>query len=681
MQFIHPYWLFGLIAIAIPVIIHLFNFRRYRKYYFTNLRLLKSIKKETKKQHRIRHLLILLSRILIIVFLSFAFARPYIPGPEELDRSVVNKISIYVDNSMSMQAALNGHSLLDEALAKALEVAEAYKHSDRFQLITNDFEAKHQLYQNRDEFKKLLGEINISPESRKTDDIYERMKTLSGLEDDEKLHFYIISDFQKSTTDLGVFSEDTNSFVFLLPLIREAYENVYIDSAWLATPYNHLGQQQGLHVSFTNASDIHLEKIPVRVMINGKQRALASFDVRAGSRAEVKLPFTNREAGIQNAEISIDDYPITWDDRMFVSWTVKDRIPVMAIADGTPGFYLSSLFSNDSVFNYTHSDIRKLDYSSFAAMDLVVLDNVSRISSGLSSELTSYVEKGGNLFLIPSATADLDNMNLFLQSLAGGKLLGFDTSRMMVTGLNTDHEIFKDVFESIPENPDLPVALGHYPLINYRQGGSDVIMDLQNSDPFISITGFGRGKLYLMTAPAGDSYSNLIRHALWVPFMYKMSMLSRPQGELYHIMGESNSVRNTDISLTADQSLLMQLAGSDYEFIPAYVSTGSEQELLFYDQINSDGHYSLLSGGQVLASFAYNYDRLESDPEIYSSEDIEEILNVTDTRNTHMIMPGEKPVSQSVTELYNGKELWKIFVWLSLIFILVEILLLRLFRK
>ena len=681
MEFIHPYLLFGLLAVSIPIIIHLFNFRRYRKYYFTNLKLLKTIKKETKKQHRLRHLLILISRILAIIFLVMAFARPYIPGPQGLQKTDVNKISIYVDNSMSMQAAVKGHRILDEAIAKASEVAEAYNHSDRFQLITNDFKGKHQAYYNRDEFLKLLDEIIVSPTTRMTGEVYGRMKELSDIAGKEKLHFYILSDFQRSTTELNSVARDTTVLVFLMPLLRTALPNVYIDSCWHATPFNHLQQQQEVYVSLTNASETDLEKIPVRLMINGHQRGLASFNIQAGSKAEVKLPFTNREAGIYSAEISIDDYPISWDDNLFLSWTVKDRIPVLTISDGEAGFYLQSLFSNDSIFDYYSNDIKRLDYSRFNEVDFIVLDNVSEISSGLSSELQRYVSNGGSLLLIPSGEADIMSLNMFMQAVSGPSCRAYDTSLLMVTGLNSDHEIFEGVFESVPENIDLPKATGHFPLSGYIQGQTEVIMDLQNTDPYLTISKHGKGKVYLLATPVGDETGNIVRHALWVPLVYRMAMLSRPQDKLYYIMGEDNSIRTSRLTISGDQSFIMKLSGSEFEFIPGFRAGSETAELFIYDQITQAGHYELYTAEEKITSFSYNYDRKESAPAIYDPSEIAEMTDLAGFENTFLVESAEGTVSQAVIAFNEGRELWKLFIWLGLFFILMEILLLRLFRK
>ncbi|MCK4569441.1 MAG: BatA domain-containing protein [Bacteroidales bacterium] len=681
MEFIHPYWLFGLLAIAIPIIIHLFNFRRYKKLYFTNLKFLKSIKNETKKQNRLRHLLILISRILAITFLVIAFARPYIPGSGGLQRSAERFVSIYVDNSMSMQAAVNGHSLLDVAKAKAEEVAAAYGPSDRFQLLTNNFKGKHQQYYNRDEFVNLLHEVEISPLHRMLPVIYERMQESQPPKSTDELHFYLISDFQKSSFDLALSDIDTVNMFFFVPVLTSAFGNIYIDSCWFETPYNHLNQHQVLHISFVNASEIDLQKIPVRLMINGVQKALGTFDIAAEGKAGVNLPFNNNVAGKQSGLVMIEDYPVTWDDRMFLTWEVKDRIPVLLISEKEGGFYFSSLFANDSVFYFSEEVVNKLDYSRFSGVDLIVLDNITMLTTGLSSEVEKYVTSGGSLMLVPGKDADINTLNQFLSRVSFGQLMPFDTSRLMVTGLNTGHEIFSEVFESVPENPDLPFVRGHYP---FRVDGNkyhDVIMDLQNGDSYISMTRHAKGKVYLLASPLGDEYGNLARHAIWVPLMYRMAMLSRPQEQIYYTMGKDEIINTGLDRIPGEHKLLVKLLDSDYEFIPGIQSRGRGNELLLYDRIVQAGHYELLSSDDLLMSFSFNYDRLESDPAIYTGDQIKEMIAGQDVDNVFVIELAEEQLSRAVYEFSQGTSFWKLFVWLSLFFILLEILLLRFVRR
>jgi hypothetical protein len=680
MAFIHPYWLFGLLAIAIPILIHLFNFRRYRKYYFTNLKFLKSIKKETKKQHRLRHLLILIARILTIIALVMAFARPYFPGPQDARQTESVSLSIYMDNSMSMQASSNGHQLLDEALAMAAEVAKAYDASDRFQLITNEFKGKHQAYFSKDEFIKLLAEVKPTPKRRMLEETFERFNELKPLSSDEEVHLFIISDFQQSTMDISCLEKDSSSKIFLMPVLGESLANVFIDSAWFEYPVNHIGQRQELNVRFVNASDNRLEKIPVTLMINNSQRGLAGFDIEAGKQSSLKIPFTNRESGIQSGILSIDDYPITWDDKMYLSWEVKPNIPSMTIYEESPGFYLSSLLSNDSVFDYSERKLKSLDYGAFHQLDFIVLDNITSISTGLSSELLRFIESGGSLLLIPGKDADLLSINAFLKTMNAGQLNAFDTTRLMVTGINTSHELFNDVFESIPENLDLPLVRAHYPLTSYRPGITDVIMDLQNADPLLSMNEYGKGKFYLMSGPLGDEYGNLARHAIWVPLIYRMAMLSRPPADLYYSMGEDKSII-ANVSGISDEVFKVKNTSSDYEFIPGIENRGGESLLHFYDMIKDAGHYEIISADDRVQGFAFNYDRLESFPEIYSPQALDEWIATMDNPGIFLIESDRDAVYQSVTEISRGTELWKFFIWIALFFILLEILLLRSFRK
>ena len=114
MQFTYPAFLFALAALAIPIIIHLFYFRRFKKVYFTNVKYLEEIKEETSSRNKLKNLLILLSRILAICGLVFAFAQPFIPQGDTVKKGN-NAVSIFIDNSFSMNAVQNEIPLIDIA--------------------------------------------------------------------------------------------------------------------------------------------------------------------------------------------------------------------------------------------------------------------------------------------------------------------------------------------------------------------------------------------------------------------------------------------------------------------------------------------------------------------------------------------------------------------------------------
>src|ERR1041384_1898593 len=111
MKFANPYFLFALLALAIPILIHLFNFRKFRRVYFTNVRFLKEVRQDTKARNKLKHLLILACRLLAVLFLVLAFAQPYLPRENGAVRTGEKVVSVYIDNSFSMDAVGTGGTL------------------------------------------------------------------------------------------------------------------------------------------------------------------------------------------------------------------------------------------------------------------------------------------------------------------------------------------------------------------------------------------------------------------------------------------------------------------------------------------------------------------------------------------------------------------------------------------
>src|SRR5688572_10062770 len=125
MTFLYPSFLWALAALSIPVLIHLFNFRKTTRIYFSNTRFLKLVKEVTTAKRRLKHYLILASRLLFLFFLILAFAQPLIPAREQMANN--RSILLYVDNSQSMSAQLADKTRgLDAALSFAQNIVELF---------------------------------------------------------------------------------------------------------------------------------------------------------------------------------------------------------------------------------------------------------------------------------------------------------------------------------------------------------------------------------------------------------------------------------------------------------------------------------------------------------------------------------------------------------------------------
>jgi hypothetical protein len=248
MEFVNPYFLFGLFAVSIPVIIHLFNFRKFKKVYFTNVKFLRELKQETKKKSQLKHLIILILRILAIICLVLAFAQPYVP----LSKNIISQdeksaVSIYIDNSFSMEARSTDGFLIDEAKNKAAEIAQAYNSSDIFQILTNDFEGRHQRFVSRDELIEMLDEIHVSPSVKNISDVVKRQNDRFSTCQTENKISYLISDLQISISDIDRIDEDTTIINYFVPVYPDNTGNLYIDSCWFESPVHHINQNESVY--------------------------------------------------------------------------------------------------------------------------------------------------------------------------------------------------------------------------------------------------------------------------------------------------------------------------------------------------------------------------------------------------------------------------------------------------
>jgi hypothetical protein len=286
----------------------------------------------------------MISRMLAIAALILAFAQPFIPREKMAARpDAINQVNIYIDNSFSMDALTSTGPLLEGARAKAREIAAAYRSTDLFMLTTNEFEGRHQRWVSREEFLQLVDDVASTPAVRTLSEVVSRQNDSYFNTPGETKINYLISDFQLPIVDFDRISADSLMSVRLIPLKAVKTENLYIDSCWFVSPVHQLNQGVKLIVRVFNESGTNYEKVPLKLSVNGNQKALASFDVNPGTFRDVELPFTNNEEGIQYGTVEIADYPVIFDDKMFLVYDVAGAIPVLSINGREESLYLNSL--------------------------------------------------------------------------------------------------------------------------------------------------------------------------------------------------------------------------------------------------------------------------------------------------------------------------------------------------
>ncbi|HMS68609.1 MAG TPA: BatA domain-containing protein, partial [Saprospiraceae bacterium] len=280
MSFLYPSFLWAIAGLSIPIIIHLFYFRRFKKVYFSNTKFLQEIKEETSSRSRLKNLLVLLMRCLALAALVFAFAQPFLKKDDKV-RVGEKAISIFVDNSFSMNGERQNIPLIDIAKERARDIVNAYTESDKFQILTQDFDGKYQRTLTKDDALTTIDQITPSPAVHQLTQVINRQKQV--LKGDNQIS-YLISDFQKSITNL-VGLQDTTMEVNLIPIQGINSRNVSIDSVWFVSPVPMINQNNALVVRLHNYGDDDVESVKLSILKDGQERPIGLMDVAAGSSA------------------------------------------------------------------------------------------------------------------------------------------------------------------------------------------------------------------------------------------------------------------------------------------------------------------------------------------------------------------------------------------------------------
>lgn len=672
MHFLYPGFLFALGALAIPVIVHLFNFRRYQKVYFSNVQFLKELQEQQASRRNLKERLILAARLLSVLFLVLAFAKPFIPANQAAKTSKQQVISIFVDNSYSMQTLSKEGSLLDEAKHHAKEIAASYSINDRFQLLTQDFEGKHQRLLSRDEFNDAVDAVKISPQSRSLQQIVNRQQSLISTQA-ESAYSYILSDFQVNMGRQQQIKLDSTIGLNLVQLKANQLPNVAIDSVWLLSAVHRPGENEKLLVRLHNYADEKADKIPLRLAINGEQKALGSFSLGPRMVQNDTLAFSGLKAGWQQGELTLQDNPVTFDNQFYFTFNVKNQLPVLLINGGTINPYLKAVFTTDQFFVTNNVQDGNVDYAALSNYPLIVLSDIKSISPGLAQQLQGYVTKGGSLVVFPPADEDINAYKALLQPLNAAYPEKLISATVKVADININSPVFKGVFEQMPEHPDLPVAKKYYQLSTAGQSISENLMSLPGNQAFISAYTSGAGKVYVSAVPMNEDYSNLPHHALLLPLMFRIALLSGHDQPLFYTLGQDESIETPPVQLNEKQ--LLQLVKNNTSVIPDARQQAGNTLLYISDQLKETGNYELKKQDSVLSLIAFNDNRKESDLTYLTKKDLKRLAP-----EGNFINAATPSIKSELTSINLGLQLWKLCIILALVCVAAEILLIRYYK-
>jgi len=688
MGFLYPSFLWALTATAIPVLIHLFNFRTYKTVYFSNSVFLENIITETRQGARIRDLLLLALRIGVIIFMVLAFARPVIHRGGQAVSNLSSKLTVvFIDNSLSMGLQTKHGTLLEIARRECALMVGRNSPDQRYLLLTGDFKGLDDRPLFRRELLERLGQITYSPYSRTLNQVLDRGAQAAASLRVGTPQFVFFSDFQRNTV-----AQRLSGNVTLVPVrpAKEEIKDVSIDSIWFTSPVFRPGLRAAVVVRRSRTQG--LTAWPRLTMkVNGSLTALGtSRDNEARSSKQDTLVFSPARAGIQNLEFEIADNSLAFNNTLYAAVNIRPSASILLLNGTRKSLFLSAVYKGDPLFKIQENSEDQINYSLFAAQNLVIADRLKNLSSGLALELGKFITRGGTFFYLPSLETPLSVQRTFLESLKVDYPVKFVSAPAKVLHINTRLDLFRGVFESIPGNATLPSANRYFKFSTNRSAVSEPVLRLSSGDNLLTRYSLGKGGCFVSAAPFEDSSQTTQRQDLFVPLMYQIALWN-PGARSYYTIGADKRMESPPAANLQDAgpgypsgyaavTLRYKLIGRGTEIIPENRTTPAGSYLYIADQPDKPGFYALKgSEQQALQGYAFNYNRSESRLEYYTDKELAALTGFEPNTSTSSMLasasdqPGKANGSMPGYTLdTNASWLWKLCLIIALALLAAE---------
>jgi hypothetical protein len=636
MQFKHPEILYFLFLLVIPILVHLFQLRRFKKEYFTNVRFLKELSVQTRKSSKLKKWLLLCTRLLLLTFLILAFAQPFFTAKES--EKATNEMYIILDNSFSMQATGKKGELLKRVVQDLLEHTPE---NQNFSLITNS-----ENYWNTDikSIQKELQNLKYSASPFQLDNLLSKVNAKK-------------SSFNKDiiiiTDAVGLEQKQTKSFAkednvyFIIPK-AEQKNNVAIDSVYIEQTVDDF-YEIGVQLS-ANGDDFNA--LPIALYNNKKliAKTIVNFETKIQT-----VNFTLQKEDF-HGYVSIIDKGLSYDNTYFFSISKPKKTNIISIGETEKSNYLSRIYTTDE-FNYNNFTLSSLDYNQIEKQDAIVLNEVNEIPQALQTTLKSFVEKGGNIIVIPSDNSNFSSLNTFLANFGTIQFKTISSTSKKITKINFKHPLFNAVFEKKIDNFQYPTTEKSFEI----NSSSPSVLSFDDQNPFLVSMQKGIANVYVFAAPINKLNSNFQNSPLIVPTFYNMAKNGQKTGVNAIIIGETQPFI-AEVKLTKDEILTVK--NDSEKFIPVQQILNNKVKMTFNDTPTEAGNFGIFKTENFLQNISFNYNRTESDLALVNEDAASEFTIINDVET----------VFNTIHTNRTDTQIWKWFVIFTLVFLALEFL-------
>tara|TARA_B110000208_G_scaffold107817_1_gene133719 strand:+ start:21 stop:1946 length:1926 start_codon:yes stop_codon:yes gene_type:complete len=641
MQFLHPEYFYALPALLIPIFIHLFQLRRFKKYAFTNVALLQKLRFQTRKSSQIKKWLVLILRLLAIACIILAFTQPYFSNQKATDNT--SETVIYLDNSFSMQALGANGPLLKRGIQDVIDGIEETK---KISVFTNENSYESITLKN---LKNKLLNISYSQDQLSLNNVILKGTSLFSNSKSSLKTLLVASDFQKHNQNLLTVIDTTIKVVFV-PLKPLNTANDYIDTISIESSLN-----SNTEINVTaKTNDKNKDSIAVTLFEGNKKIGKSILEKAKGYQTSFEVQTKKGFKG----KFSIEDSQMYYDDNFYFSIPKTSKISVLAINDQTSATFLSKIYTKDE-FVFKNQDYKTLDFSEIKNNNLIVLNGINNISLALKNSLKDFMNSGGIVLMIPGSKGDVLSYNQLISTQTKHSLKPLKLQEKSITGIEFNHTVLKDVFKTKVSNFQYPSVKSYYTVT----ASSNKILTFEDQQAFLSQF----NSLFVFTASLDAVNSNFKNSPLIVPTLYNIGRLSLRNLPLQYWTGEKNTF---DLKVNLQKDHILKLSRNKEEFIPLQSNFNSKVQITTDEMPNEPGHYAVLKNSDTITHISYNYNRKESLLIYDNLLDIEGVI-INNSLNIAL---------KNINSEANVMRLWKWFIIFALILLAFEMLILKYFK-
>lgn len=661
MNFIKPDVLYFLFLIVIPIIIHLFNLQRHKKILFSDVYFLTKINEESKSVKKIKRLILLITRILALSAIIFAFALPI--KEKNSSNLKYDNIGIYIDNSFSMAMRdIDGSSLLNNAKNNAKKIINSLDENQKILLFTNDLNSTSRNWIFKDDIIDMIDSIPLSGNKCQLNNIIQKFNL--KIDSTKNNELYAFSDFQKNI-DLKQNAKKYNfNTKFNVLRTNLNFSNVSIDSCFFTSPIRAKNEIENLNIVLTNHGN-EISDTKVDLFVNEQKKSSFSLEIPPKTKISSSLNFINpNNTNYVKGRIEINDNTILFDNKLFFSYSTKQKIPILTVYDEVLSPYISKLFT-DSIFIVTKIKSSEINISELEENQLIIIDQLKTIPESLVQNLKNYVIAGGSVFIFPNRNLVTDSYNNLFKSLEMGRIGQWVNKKNDVNYINLNHKLFKGIFKNPTKNINLPNVSGYFKFYKNQNSQNRKIFEFKNNDLFLSEHILGLGTIYLNQCDLNNT--NFPEHSLFAPCLYNAALIDEKE-TLYQKI-ENQIVIKLDNK--KDDGLIKILKNNDFEIIGERLN---KSKINFSNNIKQAGNYEVFSDKLSLKLISFNYERSESKMNYFSEDEIKNILKY---QKIDFIKNKENVFSRKGIFPSIQNKISFFFIALAIFLLLIELILLR----